>query len=50
MTEKGEIRTTEEKSPVGVRRKTAEMMDFRRISVFKGFSQRHAGYVGGQTP
>ena len=44
------IRTTGEKSPVGVRRKTAEMLDFRRISVFEGLSGRRIGHVGDQTP
>ncbi len=41
---------TEDKSPVEVRRKTAEMMDFRRISVFEGISQRHTGHVVDHTP
>jgi hypothetical protein len=40
----------EDRSPVGVHRRTAEMLDFRRISVFEGLSQRHAAYVGDQTP
>jgi hypothetical protein len=39
------IRIAEEKSPVEVRRKTAKMLDFRQISVFRGFSERLAGRV-----
>jgi hypothetical protein len=37
------------KSVVEVRLKTAEMLDFRRISVFRGLSERRIGHVGDQT-
>jgi len=43
-------RTTEDKSPVGVRRKTAEIPVFRRISVFCGLSGRRISRIGDQTP
>jgi len=39
------IRTTGEKSPVGVRRKKAKMLDFLRFSVSWGLSERHIGHV-----
>jgi hypothetical protein len=44
------IYIAEDKSPVEVGRRTAEMLNFRRISVFEGLSQRHAGYFGDQPP
>jgi len=37
------IYTTEEKSPVEVRREIAEMLDFRWISVFWGLSEKLPG-------
>jgi len=40
----------EDKSPVEVRRKTAEMLDFRRFRVLEGLSGRRIGHVGDQTP
>ena len=44
-----EIRTTGEKQPVEVRRKTAEMLDFPRIGPCAGFLSRFIGHVGDQT-
>lgn len=46
----GKTRTTEEESLVEVRRKDAKMLDFRRISVFRGLSERRVRHVGEQTP
>jgi hypothetical protein len=43
-------RTTEAKSPVAVRRKTAEMLNFRRISVSWSLSVRHIGCFDRQKP
>jgi hypothetical protein len=43
-------RTTEEKSPVKVRRKTVEILGFRRISVSWSLSGMHIGLVGDPTP
>ena len=43
-------RTIEGKSVVEVRRKTAEILDFRRISVPWGLSGTRIGHVGDQTP
>jgi len=46
MTEKRvKIRTTEEKSPVEVRQKTAEILDFQRINVFVVSSARGIGRI-----
>jgi len=47
---RAKIRTTEEKSPVGVCRKTGEILSFWQISVFRGLSRRHIDRVGDQTP
>ena len=41
--------TTEERSTVEVRRRKAPVLDFRRISVFWGFSGRRMRYVSDQT-
>jgi hypothetical protein len=41
---------TEDKSPVEVRRKMAEMMDFRRISIYWGLSEKRIGHFGDPTP
>jgi len=43
------IRTIEGKSVVEVRRRNAQMLDFRRISVFWGLSGKRIGHVGDQT-
>jgi hypothetical protein len=43
-------RTIEGKSAVEVGQKTAEILDFRRISVFRGLSGGRIGHVGDQTP
>jgi hypothetical protein len=42
------IRTTEKKSPVDVRRKSAKISDFQRIGVSWGFSGRRMGGVDGR--
>jgi hypothetical protein len=39
------IRTTGKKSPVGMRRENARMLDFQRISVFWGLFGRCIGHV-----
>lgn len=43
------ICTAQGKSPVEVCRKNTKMLDFRRISVFQGFSERLPGRVDSQT-
>jgi len=39
------IHTSGKKSPVEVRRKTAEIIDFRRIGVFVGLHGKRIGHV-----
>gem|GEM_PF-7006405 len=43
-------RNSDEKPPVEVRPKDAEMLDFRRISVVGGLSGRNVGHIGDQVP
>ena len=45
----GQIRAGDKKSLVGVRRKSAEMLDFQRISVSWWSSGKCIGPVDGQT-
>ena len=42
------ICVTEDESPVEVRRRTVEMLGFRRISMFWGLVSRRIGHVGDQ--
>jgi hypothetical protein len=42
---RAKICITEDKSPVEVRRRTAEILDFRRINVFVGLYGRRIGRV-----
>ena len=43
------IHKTEEKLAIKVRRKSAKMLDFRRISVFLGLFERLPARADGQT-
>jgi len=47
---RAKICITEDKSPVGVRRKTGEILSFWQISLFRGLSRRHIDRVGDQRP
>ena len=44
----GKVRAGDEKSTVEVRRKTAKMLDYQRIGVFWGRSDRNVYRVGDQ--
>ena len=50
MVEFAEAGETEEKSPVEVRRKTAGVLESRRIGMFIDLSGRRTGRIGDQTP